>query len=65
MPSYRFDRMSLRGYVITSEHIECADERAAVSVALGALAREPIGHIRIVLEDRVVWWSGSPAAWPE
>ena len=65
MPSYRFDRMSLRGYLIASEHIECADERAAIRVALDALAREPIGHIRIALEDRLVWCSGSPAPPPE
>lgn len=55
--TYRFDRLSLRGFLISTEYVESTDDEDAVSDALHRLASTPIGHVKIFRDDRVVWSS--------
>lgn len=62
MPTYHLDCLSPRGFRISREAIECADDEEAIIRALAALAGEHVAsHIDLWLNGQLVWSSrGDP-----
>jgi len=58
MAQYRFDFLSLRGYPISRQNVECENNQDAIERALGLLAQDrPGSHVEVWLSERLVWSS--------